>query len=141
VKYEYNTNIKWIGEKKGILKSKDKPNINVACPPEFGGHKDIWSPEDLFLASIEICTMTTFLHLIKKARIEINSYSSYSKGIAELVGNSLEFTNVLININIEVNSENDILHVKKLVKKLSKICLISNSVKTKIILKDNVTIA
>lgn len=85
--------------------------------------------------------MTTFLHLVKKARIEINSYSSSAKGIAELVDNSLEFTSILINIRIEVKSDNDKFHVIKLIEKLSKICLISNSVKTKIELKGIINIA
>ena len=84
--------------------------------------------------------MTTFLHLVKKSRIEIKSYSSFANGIAELVGNSLEFTSIIINIKIEVYSENDKIHVLKLIEKLSKICLVSNSIRPKIELISNVKI-
>ena len=61
VKHYYKTHIEWTLEKKGILKSEEKPDIDVACPPEFGGHPNIWSPEDLFVGATEVCLMTTFI--------------------------------------------------------------------------------
>ena len=66
VKHNYQTSLRWTDEKKGILSCDGKLDINVACPPEFGGHPRIWSPEDIFLASVEICTMTTFLWYVNK---------------------------------------------------------------------------
>jgi len=37
---------------KGLLSSSGKTNIEIATPPEFRGHLVIWSPEDLFVASV-----------------------------------------------------------------------------------------
>ena len=97
------------------MKCEDKPDIVVACPPEFGGHPEIWSPEDLFLASVEICTMTTFLWFANKERLTFDFYKSEATGIVELVG---------------VSSEEDRVRVEKILKKVERACLISNSIKT-----------
>ena len=82
-------------KKKEDLAVGGKPDIMVACPPEFGGHPGIWSPEDLFLSSVEVCFMTSFLYLISKRDIVLKSYRSESEGFAELVGNVFRFS--LIN--------------------------------------------
>ncbi|MDI6840610.1 MAG: hypothetical protein QMD71_07170 [bacterium] len=56
--YRYKTGTKWTEKHKGILSSEDKQDIEIACPPEFGGHYGCWTPEHLFVSSIEICIMT-----------------------------------------------------------------------------------
>ena len=126
--YIYRTNIKWIGLKKGILSSEGKPDINVACPPEFGGHPNIWSPEDLFLASIEVCTMTSFLYLAARSKITINSYESKAKCSAKLVDGVFKLTDINIFIKIHAPSDYKKERIEKLLEKLPKICLVSNSI-------------
>jgi len=132
VKYEYNTNIEWISEKKGILKSDSKPDIKVACPPEFGGHPGIWSPEDLFVASIEVCMLTTFLWFVKKENIGIKSYKSEATGFVELVGGVFKFSSVDVKIKISITDKKDFDTVKKIMKKVKRACLISNSIETEV---------
>ncbi len=58
--YLYHTAVKWTEQRKAIISSAGKRDIQVATPPEFKGHENIWSPEDLFVASANICLMTTF---------------------------------------------------------------------------------
>jgi organic hydroperoxide reductase OsmC/OhrA len=128
VEHIYRTNIKWIGLKKGILSSEGKPDINVACPPEFGGHPNIWSPEDLFLASIEVCTMTSFLYLAARSKITINSYESKAKCSAKLVDGVFKLTDINIFIKIHAPSDYKKERIEKLLEKLPKICLVSNSI-------------
>lgn len=134
IKYYYNTNLEWIGEKKGILKCKGKDDIKIACPPEFGGHENIWSPEDLFLSSIEVCTMTTFLYLIKKEKINIVYYKSNADAIAELIKNSFEFSSIIIHMKIGVLSEKDKIKVNKIINKIPNLCIVSKSIKPNVIL-------
>ena len=128
IKYHYHTNLQWTDKKKGILKSEEKPEIEVACPPEFGGHPNIWSPEDLFLSSIEVCTMTTFLWFAEKNEMRVASYKSKASGFAELVGNNFQFTKINIEMIIRVFSEEDKKTVKKILKKIPHLCLVSKSV-------------
>ena len=128
VEHIYRTNVKWTELRKGILSSKGKPDIKVACPPEFGGHPNIWSPEDLFLASIEVCTMTSFLYLAGKSKITINSYESKAKCSAKLVDGMFKLTDINIFIKIHVPSDYKKEIIEKLIEKLPKICLVSKSI-------------
>ncbi len=65
--YLYHTGVKWTEQRKGVISCAGKPDIQVATPPEFKGHESIWSPEDLFVASANVCVMTTFLAVAERA--------------------------------------------------------------------------
>ncbi len=140
VKYEYQTSLSWTGEKKGILSCKDKPDIMVACPPEFGGHPDIWSPEDLFLASVNVCTMTTFLWFVKKEGLFLKFYQSEASGTVEMVGGVFRFSSITIKVRIGISSENDRSHVEKMLKKVEHACLITNSISTDIHIESEIVV-
>lgn len=140
VKYTYNTRLEWTGEKKGILKCKGKPDIVVACPPEFGGHPGIWSPEDLFLASVEVCTMTTLLWFTNKEDLTLKSYKSEAIGNVELVGGVFQFSSITIKVKINVLSEEDGLRVEKILKKVKRACLITNSIETDVHIEPEIVV-
>lgn len=138
VKHSYHTNIEWTNGKKGILSCAGKPNIKVACPPEFGGHADIWSPEDLFVGATEVCLLTTFLWLIRKEEINLISYNSNAHGILELGDKKPRFTKIKVKILICISSEKNIKKVEKIFKKIKKSCLISNSINTEVIIEPEI---
>lgn len=146
VRYKYMTNLSWSSEKKGILKSIGKPEIEVACPPEFGGHPNMWSPEDLFLSSVEVCTMTTVLWLVNKEKMQLLSYKSKAEGFVEMVNGVFQFSLINIKLTIGVSSGKDCDKIENIIKKVNKTCLISNSIRstvkieTKIVVnkKDNI---
>lgn len=132
VRHTYQTHIEWTNEKKGLLTCKGKPDIQVACPPEFGGHPDIWSPEDLFVGAAEVCLMTTFIWYMNREKIPFKSYKSSGKGLLELGNFNSRFTSITIKINVCILSEDDVLKVKKIFEKLKSTCVISNSVKSEV---------
>jgi len=140
VKYNYNTRLEWTSEKKGVLRCEDKPDIMVACPPEWGGHPGIWSPEDLFLASVEICTLTTFLWFVNKEGLNLKSYRSEARGTVELVGGVLQFTSITVKVKIGISSEDDRSRVEKALKKAERACLITNSIHTDVNIKSETSI-
>ena len=65
-KFIYKSSVIWQGQKLGLISSIDKPSFKVATPPEFKGHPGTWTPEDLFISSVNSCIMTTFLYFIEK---------------------------------------------------------------------------
>ncbi len=140
VKYTYQTQLKWTSERKGVLSSKDKPDIMVATPPEFGGHEGIWTPEDLFLASVEICILTTFLWFVKKHNINLKSYDSKAIGTVELIEGAYKFSKINIKLKLGVFSENDRVAVEKVLKKVKRACLISNSIQTDVNIESEIFI-
>jgi organic hydroperoxide reductase OsmC/OhrA len=138
--YTYKTNLSWTNEHKGDLGSPEKPIIHVACPPEWGGHAGIWSPEDLFVGSLELCTMTTFLWLLDRNNLTIQSYKSHAVGTAKMVDNSFIFSEILIEPHVEISDENQKEKIEQLFDEARKWCLITKSVKSDVIIKPEVTV-
>lgn len=139
-KYTYNTQLRWISERMGNLSSKGKPNIEVATPPEFGGHTGIWSPEDLFLSSVEVCILTTFLWFVNKEHINLKSYSSKATGTVEKIDGKYIFNSIYIELEIGISSNDNRLIVEKILKKAPRACLISNSIKTDVHIKSKINV-
>lgn len=128
--YIYRTSLKWTERKMGMLSSPGKPNVQVSTPPEFKGHEGIWSPEDLFVASVNVCVMSTFLALAERAGLAFSSYESDAEGRVELVEGKLQVTSVTLTPRITISSREDVDKAKELLTKVESNCLISNSVKT-----------
>lgn len=128
--YTYRTSLKWTERKMGMLSSPGKPNVQVSTPPEFKGHEGIWSPEDLFVASVNVCVMSTFLALAERAGLAFSSYESDAEGRVELVEGKLQVTSVTLTPRITISSSEDVDKAKELLTKAESNCLISNSVKT-----------
>ncbi|MDP8216826.1 MAG: OsmC family protein [Candidatus Kaelpia imicola] len=131
-KFIYRTTVSWIKEKRGLLYSSSKPTFEIATPPEFKGHEGMWTPEDLFVASVNSCIMTTFLYYAEKERLEFLNYESEAEGILEKLGNQFMFSEINIRPKIVVVSSNQIKEAEELLYYAEKNCLISNSIKSKI---------
>jgi len=78
--YTYRTTVTWTERKRGVLSSPGKPEIQGGTPPEFKGHEGIWSPEDLFVASVNVCVMSTFLAFAERAGLAFTGYQSDAEG-------------------------------------------------------------
>jgi len=128
----YKNSLKWEGEKQGLLSSSGKPDIKVATPSEFRGHPGVWTPEDLFAASVNSCIMTTFLYYAEKNGIELVSYESQAEGVLELKEGRLIFSEIKIKPLVFIRRNSDIQKVKVILEASEKNCLISNSIKCKV---------
>lgn len=131
--YTYQTAVKWTGQRKGIISCVGKPDVEVATPPEFKGHANIWSPEDLFVASANICLMTTFLAFAERAGLAFSSYESEAEGRLELVEGKFQFTALTLKPTITLQSSADAGKARELIQKAEANCLVSNSIKTRVV--------
>jgi len=128
--YVYKNSIKWTTERKGVISCETKPDINVATPPEFKGHPNVWTPEDLFVASVNTCVMTTFLHYAERNKLDFVAYKSEAEGVLELIENQFMFSEIKIRPLITVRQDSDIDKAKELIVISENNCLISNSIKS-----------
>ena len=128
----YRNSLKWLGQKKGLLNNINKPDIEIATPPEFKGHTGIWTPEDLFVASVNSCIMTTFLYYIGKQGLELLGYESNAEGFLEKIEKQFVFSTIEIKPKILVKQDADIQKVEKLIELCERNCLISNSIRSKV---------
>lgn len=131
--HTYHTAVQWTEERKGMLSSQGLASIEVATPPQFPkGHEGFWSPEHLFVASAEVCLMTTFLSLAEKARLEFQGYHSQAIGTLEKTEEGFWMTQIIITPTIVLADEALREKALNLVAKSGKHCLISNSMKTEV---------
>jgi peroxiredoxin-like protein len=133
--YLYHTTVRWTEQRKGTISCAGKPDVAVATPPEFKGHEGVWSPEDLFVASVNVCVMTTFLAVAERAGLSFAAYESVAEGRLELVEGKFQFTAITIKPTIILKTISDAAKAKELIEKAEANCLISNSMKAKVTLE------
>lgn len=140
--HNYEVNLQWNNETKGTLSSPILPSkIEVATPPEFPkGIEGIWSPEHLFVASINACLMATFIAITDNSKIEFISYQSNAVGTVEKVDGKYIVTEIIIKPILVIPSTGNVEKMKCLFEMSEKACAISNSIKSKISLIPTITI-
>lgn len=139
-KWLYHNTLKWKGEKKADLEFiESKQVIEVATPPEFGGHENIISPEDLFVSSANVCYMTTLLGTIKSMGVELVSYESEAEGILETVDKMKIFTKIIIRPKIKAKETEE--KIRMILGHAEKRCLVANSMKTQVIIEPRIETA
>ena len=145
--HEYNVDINWNHDRKGIMCSPELIRdesvcIEVATPPEFPkGMPGIWSPEHLFTASVSSCLMTTFLAIAENSRLEFKNFKCQSKGKLAQVDGRFQMTEIILQPTVTIGNEKDREHAEKVLQKSEKACLISNSIKSKVTMITRIQLA
>jgi peroxiredoxin-like protein len=128
--YFYETEIEWKGEKDLKLASGKLPVIEAGAPPEFKGREGNWSPEHLFVASLNSCYTLTLLAIAEISKIPLVSVSSTAKGKLEKVqGGGYQITEIVVKPRIVISSANDLTRMPRILEKAKENCFISNSIK------------
>lgn len=130
--FDYTARVEWSGERSGELSSADKPALTVSSPPEFKGRSGLWTPEDLFVASVNVCTMTTFLALAERRGLRLRSYTAEASGVLEFTEGGYRFTKITIHPVIGLESRSDEAEGQRLVHDAHDKCLITNSIRTEV---------
>jgi len=142
IQHAYQVNLNWKEGRKGLLQSPDlNTSIEVVTPPEFTkGIAGIWSPEHLFIASVNSCFMTTFLAVAEYSKFEFKNLAISANGILEKVDEKFKISEITLKVDLTIEDISDKEKALKLIEKSEKACLITNSVKTIIKLESEVFI-
>lgn len=137
--FYYNTTVQWKSDRIGEIREPTLPTIAVATPPEFPkGVPNIWSPEHLYVAAANVCLMTTFLAIAENSNLQFESYSADAVGKLEKLEGKLQITEIVISPKIKLLNLADLEKAKKIIEKSEANCLISNSMKTKVLLNPEI---
>ena len=129
----FQTSVKWTGDRRAVLAAHGLPTLEVATPPGFpGGHPGIWSPEHLYTAAAEACLMTTFLAIAANSRLAFKSYESAAEGTLEKTESGFLMTRITLRPKVVVTDVSQIERAQRILEKAEKLCLISNSMKTRV---------
>ena len=136
----YETEIEWSREKEGQSGGPHLPAIPVGAPPEFKGREGNWTPEHLFVASVNTCLMLTLLAIAENSKLSLVSYSSTAKGKLEKVqGAGYQITEIVVKPRVVVASAEDLRRMPKILEKAKEGCFISNSIKSTVKLEPEVS--
>lgn len=147
--YYYTIDVRWNKERQGVMCSPEikaqlgeNGCIEVATPPEFPkGMHGIWSPEHLFTASVASCFMTTFLAIAENSKLEFSLFTCRATGKLDTVDGKLLMTEVLIQPEVTITKFNQEDLAGRVMEKTEKACLISNSIRTKVMMTPVIYIA
>lgn len=139
--FTYHTNIQWTSDRQGMLRADGKPELNISSPPEFKGIPGVWTPEDLFVAAVEICQMSTFLAFGIRKELPLRSYKSAAEGTLEFVDGNYRFTKVVVRPEIVVGNSWTKEQVEQLVHTAHDNCLIGNSITAEVVVEPNIIIS
>lgn len=138
----YDVAVRWDRDRLGTLRSTvlDQP-LEVATPPEFAkGMPGIWSPEHLLVAAVNSCLMTTFLAVADNSKLDFDSFTSNAVGKLEIVEGKYMISEITLSPVVEIGNEADQARTERILAKAEAACLISNSIKSKIIFEPRVAV-
>ena len=142
-RHEYPVTIRWTGEAEGRMESSDSlPPLDAGAPPEFGGRPHQWSPEHLFVASVASCFMTTLLAIAGFSRLEIRDLEVPASGTLERGEDRLySIPRIELRPRLVLYREKDRAKAERLIDKAERVCLITRSIRSEILLNPTIEVA
>jgi peroxiredoxin-like protein len=143
ITHEYEVDINWVQDRIGIIYSPElNDEMQVATPPQFPkGVDKVWSPEHLFTAAVNSCLMTTFLSIAEHSKLDFRKFSSKAYGKLEIVDGKYLMSEITLIPTLTIYKNEDYDKALRILHKAEAACLISNSVKSKIIFKPEIITA
>lgn len=139
----YEVSVTWDRDRKGTMNSPVLNSaIEVATPPPFPkGMEGIWSPEHLLVGAVNSCLMTTFLAIAENSRLEFSGFNAKASGKLEKSEGKWMISEITLAPVVTIPQEADRGKAEKVLQKSEASCLISNSVKSKIIFKPEIMVS
>lgn len=139
----YEVDLNWIKDRTGVLYSPElNDELNVVTPPQFPkGVDKSWSPEHLFTAAVNSCLMTTFLAIAEHSNLSFTHFTSKAYGRLEMVDQKYIMSEILLKPSLTISNEQDMQKALKILHKAEAACLISNSIRSRIVFEPIVKIS
>ena len=138
----YEVKVSWKKDRKGVMSSPVlNTRIEVATPPEFPkGVPGVWSPEHLLVAAVNSCLMTTFLAIAENSNFDFINFESNATGKLEKIEGKYMISEIVLSPILSLTSESDKEKAVRILQKSEAACLISNSIKSRIIYEPQIKI-
>ena len=132
--FHFRAKTTWSGARRAVLSAAGKPNVVVGSPPEFRGEPDHWAPEEMLVASLNTCTMLTFLTLTQARGLTLVGYESEADGLLENVDGVYRITEVTMRPRVTFKSEAELAPAREAMDNVEAHCFIANSITAKVTL-------
>jgi len=126
--FRYENEVRWNSGRRGVTASAGKPDVEISSPVEFKGEPGYWTPEDMFVAAVNACTLLTFAAYAQREELEIAGYESSAEGVLENTGDGYRFTEVILHPQITVKSEDDAALARAILDSAHMGCMVTRSI-------------
>ena len=134
--FDVKSTATWEEKSRGhFVTTEWKTPLPFSCPPSFGGI-DRPSPEDLFLASIGTCTLTTILQICDSLRTEPKTLTVTTSATVQYNKSEKDYEFSKIQCSINVSGEKFLL--ERACDLISKYCFIGKNIKPTIVYNFNI---
>jgi organic hydroperoxide reductase OsmC/OhrA len=103
------------------------PGFAAAPPAQFGGPGDIWSPEDLLMASLSSCFVLSFRAIAKLSKLDWHSLEVTAEGELDKVERVMKFTRVKLIARLKIGTNADADKAGRLLQKAESSCFVSST--------------
>ena len=94
------------------------------------------SPENLVLASLGICMLTTFETFAAQSGIELHAWTAHINGTVEPTPEGLRFTSIVLGIDLEIDGAID--RVEQVLEDAKQHCLVLNSLRVPVVIETQI---
>lgn len=125
----YTTQVVWKGGHDGELTCSNGPKMSFSAPPALQGRFGVMTPEDAFVAALNMCFQLMFIWATERLKIELVSYQCEAEGhVVDLLDRTSTFERIVLRPTIRVKA-NSLKRVRKALEWARKYSLVANSVR------------
>ena len=143
--------MQWTGNGKSVIcspqldlnsnKTGSCVELEISSPPQFPkSTTGTWSPEHMFTAAVCSCFMTTFIAIAENSKLDFVAFNCKANGKLERPDGKYLMSEVILQPSVTLSNEKDRERANRVLQKSEIVCLITNSVKSKVIVKPEILI-
>jgi organic hydroperoxide reductase OsmC/OhrA len=125
--HRYEVSLASRGNGDALLTSGPLPPIPGGPPAQFGGDGKVWSPEELLLASLTLCLMTTFDSLADRDHLPVAAFQCHTAATLDRTPSGPRFTQIVQTVTILIDDQPAAIRALKLLDQAKRRCIIANT--------------
>ena len=134
----YKTKVVWTGGHDGELACGNGTKMSFSAPPALQGRYGVMTPEDAFIAALNMCFHMMFIWATERLRIQLISYECEAEGhVVDLLDRTSVFEQTVLKPRIKVKAES-LGRVEKALEWARKYSLIANSIKPPVLIEPTI---
>ena len=138
--YVYSSKVVWTEGHRGKLACGNGFKAPFSPPPEFSGEPGTLTPEDAFVAAINMSFTLAFLKFAEKEKVCLTEFECSCNGIMDRVMPRMAFKRIVLHPRAVVASDEDVPKVERCMDLADKYAVVRNSVKPKVVLEFKIEI-
>jgi peroxiredoxin-like protein len=123
------------------VEAANLPSLAVTAPAQFGGPGNVWSPEDLLVASVASCFILTFDTLAELSHLPWIELACPTEATLEMADGKRRFTRFFLRPTLKLPKGADPRKAEHLLHQAEERCLITASLSSSVNLSASIEFA